>query len=187
MKTDANGTASIAVTNDILEHWNYTIKEIDKLAARNTPILLPPTIRTMKEVFYEMYRSQANDNGKYTSVERDLFELLFQEDRNQNQSTEADEIKMYILSNNSNLNGTSALLYPNVLHDFAVSHQSNLYILPSSIHEVILIPENRELSKEYLCQMVVDVNQTQVPIEEVLSNEVYYYDYQTKELSIAKD
>jgi hypothetical protein len=186
VKSDENGLASIAVTNDLLEYWNYTVEEIDKLAEQNTPILFPPTIRTMKEVFYEMFQSQAINNGKYASEEeKELLEQLYPKDRNQ--STEPDEIEMYILSNTTNLNGASALFYPNVLQDFAVSHQSNLYILPSSIHEVILIPENRELSKEYLCQMVIDVNQTQVPIEEVLSNEVYYYNYQTKELSIAKE
>jgi hypothetical protein len=63
----------------------------------------------------------------------------------------------------------------------------NLYILPSSIHECILIPDNGKMNKAALKEMVKGVNDSQVSADEVLSNEVYYYDLITDEFHIIPD
>lgn len=88
---------------------------------------------------------------------------------------QADQNKMYILSNVKGINGATCLLYQNVLRDFSEQIQSDLFILPSSIHEVILVPYDRSISKEALEAMVKDVNRTQVSQDEVLSDRVYFY------------
>jgi hypothetical protein len=95
--------------------------------------------------------------------------------------------KMYVLSNDRGINGASTLLYPNVLYDFASSIRMNFYILPSSIHECILVPDTGKLSKAALKEMVKDVNDSHVSADEVLSNEVYYYDLATDEFHIIPD
>jgi uncharacterized protein YdhG (YjbR/CyaY superfamily) len=91
---------------------------------------------------------------------------------------------MYILSNSNGINGASALLYPEVIENFSNTIKSNVYILPSSIHEVILVPFQEEIDKSQLIQMVNEVNETQVAKEEVLSSSVYYYDRLRKELTV---
>lgn len=186
VESDSNGTAAITITNELIKHWNYSIEDIDMIAEMNTPSLLPKTIKTMNEIIREMFQIKTEDTDIHSFQEDiEISEKFFQD--MQESFSKADEIEMYVLSNINNLNGASAMIYPNVLHDFAVSHQSNLYILPSSTHEIILIPINQRLTKESLRQMVIEVNQTQVAPEEVLSNEVYYYDYKNDELSIAKE
>lgn len=186
VESDSNGTASIAITNDLIKQWDYSIEKLDKIAEMNTPHLFPPTIKTMNQILFEMLKSNSEESYKHSSHEAiEMFENLNQVFYNP--LPKSNESEMYVLSNINNLNGASAMIYPNVLHDFAVSHQSNLYILPSSIHESILIPINQRLTKESLRQMVIEVNQTQVAPEEVLSNEVYYYDYKNDEVSIAKE
>ena len=58
----------------------------------------------------------------------------------------------------------------------------NFYILPSSIHEVIIIAESQSPSKDDLQDMVRDINETQVDAEELLSDTIYYYNFKEKAL-----
>ena len=67
------------------------------------------------------------------------------------------------------------MLYSDVIKDFAKKMEKNLYILPSSIHEVILLPDDESQTKEELLEMVTDINRTQVEECEVLADSVYYY------------
>ena len=63
----------------------------------------------------------------------------------------------------------------------------NLYILPSSVHETIILPGGGNLDKEALKSMVIDVNLTQVAQDEVLSNEVYVYNLASDKIDIMGD
>ncbi len=91
---------------------------------------------------------------------------------------------MYVFTNQSNLNGASVLLYKDVIWDFACSQNENFYIIPSSIHELILVPANGILSKASLEFMVNDVNQKEVSPMERLSNHVYFYDRFTQTITV---
>lgn len=95
---------------------------------------------------------------------------------------------MWIIGNEKNSNGATALLYNSALSELAERLQSDLYIIPSSIHEVIAIPVFFMGIPSYdLLKMVVEVNQTEVPPEEILSDNVYFYDRTQKTVSIASD
>lgn len=83
---------------------------------------------------------------------------------------------MYILTNEEKYFGAAALLYPHVLSHISRLLHCNFYVLPSSIHECILVPDSGQFSKKELETMVREVNETQVEDEEVLSQNVYYYD-----------
>lgn len=84
-----------------------------------------------------------------------------------------------VLSNEKGINGAACLMYPGVLEDLKEKMQGSFYVLPSSIHELIVIPANGG-EAERLCEMVHCINQTQVPQEDVLSDAVYYYDAEEK-------
>ena len=60
--------------------------------------------------------------------------------------------------------------------------KGDFYILPSSIHEAIFIPASENVDAEELKTMVREVNETQVPKEDFLSNEVYFYNAKEDEL-----
>jgi len=53
---------------------------------------------------------------------------------------------------------------------------SDFYLLPSSIHELILVPVGEDRDREHLEEMVKEINQTQVAMEEILSDTVYNYE-----------
>ena len=82
---------------------------------------------------------------------------------------------MYLLTNIQKFLGASAMLYPGLLNHLARGLNENFYILPSSIHECILIPESAGCTREELKEMVRSVNDLQVPEQEILAYEVYYY------------
>lgn len=70
------------------------------------------------------------------------------------------------------------------LHDFARQHRQCFYILPSSVHEVLLIPADNQISMSTLSSMVRDVNSSQLAREEILSDHVYYYSLETDQITM---
>lgn len=169
---DTDGVASFYVSNDMLNRWGVSIDTIDKLATDNTRKLFPEILRSMTDLIQEMIFGVDGDSN---NKDKHLFADMGGD----------DDIKMYVLSNKSGINGASAILYKDVLKDFALQMKSNLYILPSSIHEVIIVPAIKKLKLSNLREMVVDVNKNEVPLSEVLSNEVYYYNLEREEMHIA--
>ena len=77
------------------------------------------------------------------------------------------------------------MLYPGLLQSIAEATQSSFYILPSSIHEVMLIKEGNGMGARELQGMVMDINQREVAPQEVLSNQVYFYDGKEQKISLA--
>ncbi len=94
-----------------------------------------------------------------------------------------DENPMYVVTNKARCNGSGAILSPLTLEKLANELDSNLFMFPSSIHEWIVIKENDEL--EEFQDMVRDINATEVSPSDFLSNNVFYYDKETKQVSVA--
>ena len=76
------------------------------------------------------------------------------------------------------------MLYDGLLRDFARKTGRNFYIIPSSIHEVILIPDTLDMDIRYMKAMVKEVNGTEVALDEVLSDNVYRYDIDTDRIEM---
>ena len=94
---------------------------------------------------------------------------------------------MFVLTNESNLFGAACIIYPNLLQHYAAEAQTDFYILPSSIHEVILLLDDEYVqSSEELREMVRETNRMVVDQEEVLSDHIYHYDREKDEIRIAK-
>lgn len=89
-----------------------------------------------------------------------------------------------VLSNEPRVNGATAIYYPGLLKEIAKGKGKNLFVLPSSIHECILMEERTGLDSLSLRNMVQEVNREAVQEEEVLSDNVYYYDLGKDILSI---
>lgn len=93
-------------------------------------------------------------------------------------------LDMFIISMKDGMWGASVLLYTEYIKELADKVDSDLYILPSSIHEVIAIPCNAENVDE-LRRMVREINATEVKPEEVLGNDVYLYSRNRDLLTLA--
>ena len=162
-KTDETSTATILIQNRHLSLWNITKDDLYALAMANTPKLLPYDLRNMTDVLKELLWEDQCVPGEFSSQE---------------------VFPMYLLSNRRKLHGSVCMLYPNLLSDFSRRLGCDLYLLPSSIHEVLIIPANQNGTYEELSDMVREVNATQLSGEEILSDHVYYFSRETGKLTL---
>lgn len=93
-------------------------------------------------------------------------------------------VNMFVLTNDSGVNGATCMLYDNVIKNFARVQDSNIFILPSSIHEVMLVPENEEIDPAFLAELVVQANKGAVGLIDLLSDNIYYYDKEKNQVFI---
>ena len=91
---------------------------------------------------------------------------------------------MFVISNKVRINGAANIFYEDVLAEIAERFGTDLYILPSSIHECIAVSTNTATVEE-LAEMVASVNACDVEESEQLSDHVYYYDAKSRTLSLA--
>ena len=158
-----DGKATILIHRSHLEHWKITEEELYRNAMINTPVMLPARVESIENVMMNLLES-----GMCKEQEAVLCHLEETAENN-------GKIPMYVLSNKKKLLGAACMFYPGVLKNFANKKQMNFYILPSSIHEVILLPETCISDKDYLLEMVTEINSTQVEETEVLADSVYFY------------
>lgn len=90
---------------------------------------------------------------------------------------------MYVLTTESGNLGASALFYPDVKEKAAEMLGSGYYVLPSSVHECILVPETAGVNEKELCDMVKQANRTVVEPKDVLSDNVFHYDRESRSLN----
>ena len=98
-------------------------------------------------------------------------------------------IDMYIFSTKSRIHGARAMLRVDMLKTFANEKGCNLFILPSSVHEVLLVCDEKGICVAGLKAMVSTVNSDPdaIEVEEVLSDSVYYYDRGKGRVRIAEE
>lgn len=92
---------------------------------------------------------------------------------------------MYVVSNPEKVYGATALLDSQTMENISERiGEDNFYVLPSSIHEILIIPESLAPSPEELSEMVRTVNQKEVSVQDRLSDNAYRYDGNSMKLSI---
>ena len=119
------------------------------------------------------------ESGEFMSMAE-----IMKEAGNSDRDLEMDEPEMYVLTNQSRLYGAAELLDENMLKCIAEQLKGDYMILPSSVHELIVLKDTNRPHSE-LANMVKEINSTCLAPDEVLSNHVYRYDSKTKEVSIA--
>ena len=86
---------------------------------------------------------------------------------------------MYVLRNESKVLGAACILYPGLLRDFAAACRSDLYVIPSSIHEMLILPHANLIESGQIKEIIWDINRVEVAAEEVLSDNLYIYEQST--------
>ena len=77
-----------------------------------------------------------------------------------------------------------SILYPTLLEDICDSLQGSFYIIPSSVHEVLILPSDNTDDSIKIREMIKEVNDTQIAAEEILSYSLYFYDREENRLYI---
>lgn len=143
---------SIPVTDTLVEAWN--IPSLDMIyvhAAKNTPRLRPSIMYLLSDIW-----------GKHMNTDEEI------------NPDESDSLAkhMFVLTNTDKCHGANVILYPKVQKALDSKFPNGYYILPSSVHETIIVPKNT-VHPQLLLEMVTHINKTQVTIDETLADDVF--------------
>lgn len=141
--------ASVLIKNEHLALWGIQEEELKKTAYANAPVIKPPVMKSMTDTLIEL-------NG--------ILPMPLQED---------DVLPMYVLSNAEKVNGAAVMAYSDIFSNISAKIGDELYIIPSSVHEVIIIPKKGEA--EDIKRMISVVNTGELDSEDVLSDSLYQY------------
>lgn len=165
-----DGIGSIVVSNNLMKFWNnsdknVTVDLLKRIAWENTKNKFPAKFTSMLEVLGD--------------IQRDIAEEIDCDD--------VDGINLFVLTG---LNKTYGAVYIDTENSDALERigkklGTSFWILPSSINELVIVPETDSISVEYLKEMVYTINREEVNETERLSDSVYRYDLVTKQLSVA--
>ncbi len=158
---DFLGNGSIQIEKEHLQEWGISEEELFENARKNTIEKLGVELRGMDEILLEMLSD---------SIEKDA------EEETQKLLEHMDNgVPMYVMTLRGRFFGATCICYQEFMEKFAKKCKKDFYILPSSIHELILVPDSGKEKASSLKSMVQEVNATHVSEEEQLSDNVYFY------------
>ncbi len=170
---DAMGIASSLISNREFESWGIGLDALYEIALFNTMWAFPWQMDSLVKVVSECFGD---------CLPKHLQKEFLQDMQGIEQMENG--VTMYVLTNDVGINGATSLLYDNVIKNFAKVQDCNIFILPSSIHEVMLVPENTETEPEFLQSLVKDANKSAVGLIDLLSDHIYYYDKELDDIRI---
>lgn len=151
--------ATIAVKNDFFKEWNVSLEELDKNALENTRRIFAARLDSLADVF--------------SYITGDTLPFL-------------EEMNIYILTNKLKINGAIHVVDMDTMDLVANTlEMERFYVIPSSVHEVLLLPYRDEYDYKQLEDIIREVNDTQLLDEEVLSDRAYVVDTKTHTFMLA--
>ncbi len=142
---------SILIRNEHIDMWKTTEEDLYEAAIDNTPEKMGSSFMPMAAILESMMPDGFEDEG-------------------------VRNCGLYVATNEKKIYGASVILYPGFLKEAAAFFGDSFYILPSSVHEVILLKDNHEANVSEIGDIVKSVNSSCVSDEDYLSDSVYYYD-----------
>lgn len=153
------GSGSILVRNQHMRLWGVEAMQLHELAVKNTKALLPGLFQPMMDLIAGM-----GEKG----VGR-------------------EKLPLYVLSNQKQAYGAFWMTDPATLKKIGAELGQDYYVLPSSVHECIVVPADIGACEKELAEMVREINTAQVEPEEVLSDCIYYYDREAEEIRMVQE
>lgn len=164
VKSDAESNSSFLITNEHLKYLHMIDDEVLEIAHKNTE----------------------NQEYKLQNLYKLTFDMMSDEESREIFEDEYKDDDVYVLTNKINLDGANVIASDRILKEVSEKIDSSFYVLPSSRHELILVPDKFNVDPKYLVQMVREVNLT-LKQKDFLSDDIYYYNAKKRTLSIYSD
>lgn len=164
-----DGILTALIHNEHMILWDVTVNDLYMEALGNTPRLLPEKFMGMDEII----RNLAVEAEEGQELDTPCGHL------------EMEKPPFYVLTNRLGITGAACLLYPDVLKKCAERLGQDLLILPSSIHESLILPYDESIRVDEMRYMVQSINASEVPAEDRLSGQVYLYHRSDNRIEIA--
>ncbi len=156
---EGENIGTVTVKNEHMNVWGISPDELHECAMKNSKELMPVEVQDLGSLLADMG-----------------FPVMM--------PGVSEAPMLYVISNKQKCNGAASILYSDCLDQLSEKLGSDLFILPSSVHETLALSADKGTVSE-LAQMVREVNATQVSPQEQLSDHVYRYDAKAKTLSLA--
>ncbi len=144
------GIATCLVTNEQLQLWGVSLETLHQQALANSAAVRPPKIKSLNEIMEEMTGVNPESVGMGSP--------------------------MYVVTNEQTAQGAAVLFYPEAMKQCADAGGGDYFVLPSSVHEQLLLPDTGTMTAAELATMVKSVNQDVLEAKEFLSDHAYHYD-----------
>lgn len=163
LNLDSKEKLTTGVTNNLLAEWGIGIDKLFWDALANMQEKSPVEVQSIFAVMEDIMGYSDDDMARnIKNVGAPTF---------------------YVLTNKDKCMGAAAILYPGVLESCAETMGGDYYLLPSSIHEFLLAPASG-IGPDELRTLIRDINQTVVPLNEVLADHAYLYSVEEKKITI---
>lgn len=146
--------ASVMINDTMLSEYGISAEQLHEDALNNSQAVLPATLDSMWNILAEMLPPEFQSN--LTPPEGMDGDLL-------------------VLTNTARIHGAATLFYPGIMDEIAKEVQGDYFVLPSSIHEALILPATNMMDYRELEVMVQQVNAAEVDPKEQLSDRVYHY------------
>lgn len=154
-------TGAFLVNDNYMEIWRQTEESLYQAAALNMRLAGEPLFESMDEVLRSMMPG---------------FQLLL---------PVSTPVEMQVLTNKARVFGAAEILDSGTLKRVSDELGGDFIVLPSSVHECIIIPADETVPYRKLADMVTEINADAVSIEERLSDHIYLYERKAGTLRIA--
>lgn len=166
------GMGTIQVNNELMQQWGVEENEIFEAAKVSSPKLLNPKVCSILQLLFEIHEESECESDELKEFRRSIYDML-----------DDDMHPILVITNTARLWGAGVVVYTDALKDIAKKYECDLYVLPSSVHELIVVPvASDDISLDSLRLMVPEVNEEQVPNEDILSDSVFKYEKETGRL-----
>ncbi len=160
------GNGTILIHNEHMNIWGVSVDRLYEDARNASVFRDPPYLADIMNILMDIYKSNPG-----LSADKEGFDIKQQLD-----SIRPKRNAMYVLTNQRKTFGASVITYPGMLHEIGQRLGSDYYVLPSSIHEVLIVPlDNADSRGDELSAIVKEVNDTRLDPEEILSDHAYRY------------
>lgn len=150
----------IPIYRSHLDNWGVSERDLMECAMENTPRLFPSEVIPMENVLGDLLQEIPEE------MRQDIMQ----------------KVSMKILTNSRKTYGACSILYPGVLERMAEQLNGDFYLIPSSVHEFLLLPKEQDRGEDELREMILEVNRTEISPEEVLSDHLYFFCKKEKEI-----
>ena len=160
-----DGLSSMLITNEMMKEYGVTQEQIHEDAMKSSPRVMVPEVSSIGVLIDEIYQKNIL---MLTPDEREMLLETLQES--------SEMPTFFVVTNTERIDGAGVIFYPEFMDNMGELLGNDFFILPSSIHQMLVLPDDGQVDAEMLRDMVKEVNATQVAPAERLTNDVYHFD-----------
>ena len=168
---DDEGVSGFLITNDIAKAEDLTEKALYAMAKKNTKKLFPFKREQIEETMMRMMKRWGANDKEIDESFPYIDEVPEKE-------------RVYVISNQFEFFGANALLYKEVIGDVANSIGTDCYILPSSVHDLVVLSTDIFGESTKLINLVRETNSEHVRTSDRLSDSIYLYSLADKKINM---